>query len=73
MGLGSIVTKPDHISNLERRLQSIEDELTKALLHYSTDDLLVADLRRRLLHLRDEIFLHHHEDVEDKRRPKIHH
>ena len=47
--------KPDHISDLERRQQALEEELSKAMLQYSTDDLLIADLKRRRLHLRDEL------------------
>ena len=47
--------KPDHIANLERRQQALEDELSKALLQYSIDDLLIADLKRRKLILRDEL------------------
>ena len=49
------MTKPDHIADLERRQKALEDELTKALLHYSTDDLLITDLKRRRLILRDEL------------------
>jgi hypothetical protein len=49
------VPKPDHISDLERRQQALEEELTKALLQYSTEDLLIADLKRRRLILRDEL------------------
>lgn len=47
--------KSDDIVDLERRQQSLEEELTNALLQYSTDDLLIADLKRRRLHVRDEI------------------
>jgi hypothetical protein len=49
------VPKSDDIVDLERRQQSLEEELTSALLQYSTDDLLIADLKRRRLHVRDEI------------------
>jgi len=49
------VPKPDHISDLERRQEALEEELTKALLQYSTEDLLIADLKRRRLILRDEL------------------
>ena len=52
---GNIVPKPDYIANLERRQQTLEEELTKALLQYSTEDLLIADLKRRRLILRDEL------------------
>ena len=49
------VTKPAHIVDLERRHQALEDEIGNALLHCSTDDLMIADFKRRYLHLRDEI------------------
>jgi hypothetical protein len=49
------VPKPDYIANLEPRQQALEEELTKAMLQYSTDDLLIADLKRRSLILRDEL------------------
>jgi hypothetical protein len=47
--------KPDHIADLEQRQQALEEELSKALLQYSTDDLLIADLKRRRLILQDEL------------------
>jgi len=49
------VTKPDHIVDLERRQKFLEDEIAKALLHCSTDDPMILDLKRRVLHLRDEL------------------
>jgi hypothetical protein len=67
LGSKNIVTEPDHISDPERRLQALEDELTKTLLHYSTDDLLIADLKRRMLHLRDDLERLRHETVGDRR------
>lgn len=63
----TLVTKPAYVSDLERRLQALEDELTKALLHYSTDDLLIVDLKRRKLHLRDELERLRHEAAVDGR------
>ena len=47
--------KPDHIFDLERRKLSLEEELSKALLQYSSEDVLIADLERRRLILRDEL------------------
>lgn len=49
------VSKPDHIFDLERRQQVLEEEIAGALLHYSTDDPMVSDLKRRMLHLKEEI------------------
>ena len=56
-----IMPKPDHISNLERRQRALEEELAKALLRYSADDLMIVDLKRRMFYLRDEINRFHHE------------
>jgi hypothetical protein len=47
--------KPDHIADLERRQKALEDEIAKASLHASTDDPMILDLKRRVLHLRDEL------------------
>jgi hypothetical protein len=53
-----------HIADLER----LEDELDELLIQKSTDDPLIADLKRRKLHLRDEIeWLRH--DAGAKSRP----
>ena len=52
-----------HIGDLERRQRALEEELSKALLQYSTNDLTIADLKRRIFHLRDEINRFRHEAV----------
>ncbi len=53
-----------HLSELERRHQALEDELIEALQHPSTDDLRIAELKRRKLALKDEIErLRHDVDV----------
>lgn len=57
------MTKQAHIAELERRHQALEDEIAEALLHSSTDDLKVVDLKRRKLHLKDEIERLRHEAV----------
>jgi hypothetical protein len=49
------MAKPYHIGDLEWRQRALEEELSKALLQYSADDLMIADLKRRIFHLRDEI------------------
>ena len=51
------IVKPDHIADLERRYQTLKDEIAKALTHTSSDDLMIIDLKRRMLHLRDELAL----------------
>lgn len=61
------VPKPKHITCLERRQRSIEIEIGNALLHCSTDDPMVADLRRRMFHLRDELDRLRQQAVRDRR------
>ena len=43
------------ITELELRYEALEDEITEALLHWSADDLMIAELKRRKLHIRDEV------------------
>ena len=44
-----------HLAELERRHQSLEDELADAMNHPSTDVLKIAELKRRKLLVKDEI------------------
>ena len=44
-----------HLAQLRRRHKQLEDEITDSLQHNSTDDLMISDLKRRKLHLKDEI------------------
>jgi hypothetical protein len=44
-----------HLAELERKHQALEDELNDALAHPSIDDLTIAELKRRKLHVKDEI------------------
>ena len=44
-----------HLATLKRRHKAIEDEIADALRHRSTDDLMISDLKRRKLHLKEEI------------------
>jgi len=64
---GNIVPKPDYIANLERRQQTLEDELAKSLLHCSTDDSMIVDLKLRMLHLRGELERLRHQAAADRR------
>ena len=43
------------LAELERRHKAIENEIAEALAHSSTDDLKIAELKRRKLLLKDEI------------------
>lgn len=44
-----------HIADLQRRHEALEDELAEALIHPSTDDLVIGELKRRKLHIKEEI------------------
>ena len=44
-----------HLAELERRHQALEDQIAEALVHPSTDDLTLAELKRRKLQVKDEI------------------
>ena len=44
-----------HLAELEKRHQALEQEISEALAHPSTDDLKIAELKRRKLHVKDEI------------------
>jgi len=49
------MTTKSHLEELERRHKALEDEITQALAHSSTDDLTITELKRRKLLLKDEI------------------
>jgi len=44
-----------HLAELERRHEALEEEINDALAHPSTDDLKIAELKRRKLQVKDEI------------------
>ena len=44
-----------HLAELEKRHQALENELNDALAHPATDDLTIAELKRRKLVVKDEI------------------
>jgi hypothetical protein len=44
-----------HLAELERRHQALEQEISEALTHPSTDGLQIAELKRRKLQVKDEI------------------
>jgi hypothetical protein len=43
------------LAELERQHKALEHEIAEALAHSSTDDLKIAELKRRKLMLKDEI------------------
>jgi hypothetical protein len=44
-----------HLAELEKRHQALDLEISEALHHPSTDDLRLVELKRRKLHVKDEI------------------
>ena len=44
-----------HLVELERKHKTLESELHEALVHVSTDDLQIAELKRRKLMVKDQI------------------
>jgi hypothetical protein len=44
-----------HLAELQKRHQALEAELNEALNHPSTDDLLIVELKRKKLLVKDEI------------------
>ena len=44
-----------HLAALEQRHEKLDEEITEALAHSSSDDLKIAELKRRKLQLKDEI------------------
>ena len=49
------MTMESHLAELERRHQALEREISDAVAHPGVDDLVVAELKRRKLQLKDEI------------------
>jgi hypothetical protein len=44
-----------HLAELERRHRALDEELSEALAHPSTDALKIAELKRHKLQVKDEI------------------
>ena len=44
-----------HLAVLESQHRALEDEISEALAHPSTDDVKIAELKRRKLQVKDEI------------------
>ena len=67
MDLENILPKPDHIFDLELRQQVLEEEIARAISHCSPDDPMVADLKRRMLHLKEELERFCNKAIADRR------
>ena len=44
-----------HLAELERRHRALEREIDEAIAHPATDDLTIAELKRKKLLVKDEI------------------
>ena len=44
-----------HLAELEKRHEALDQQLSEALTHPSIDDLQLLELKRRKLHVKDEI------------------
>jgi hypothetical protein len=44
-----------HLAELEKRHQTLEQEITEALTHPSADNLKIVELKRKKLLVKDEI------------------
>ncbi len=44
-----------NLSELEAQHRALEQEISDALAHPSTDDSIIVELKRRKLHVKDEI------------------
>jgi hypothetical protein len=49
------MTIKTHLAELERQHKALENEIADASAHGSTDDLKIAELKRRKLILKDDI------------------
>jgi hypothetical protein len=50
------------LAELEQRHRALENQISEALTHPSSDGLLIAELKRRKLQLKDEIARLRHSD-----------
>jgi len=57
------MTTEVHIAELERQHKALEYQIAEALAHSSTDDLKIAELKRRKLLLKDQIERLRHDRV----------
>ena len=49
------MTQQSHLAELERKHQALEREIQDAMSHPGTDDLKLAELKRKKLQLKDKI------------------
>ena len=61
------MTMQAHLSELERKHQALEDEIADAMVHLSSDDLKIVELKRKKLLVKDEI-----RRLRDGAKPSLH-
>ena len=44
-----------HLMELEKRHRALDEEIAEAMMHPSSDNLKIAELKRRKLQVKDEI------------------
>ncbi len=49
------MTIASHLESLVKKHGALESELSEAMAHPSTNDIALTDLKRRKLHLKEEI------------------
>jgi hypothetical protein len=49
------MTSSPHLDQIERKYQSLKDQISEARQHPSISDLELAELKRQKLHLKDEL------------------
>jgi hypothetical protein len=52
-----------HLAELERKHEALETELADAMAHPSVDDSIIIELKRRKLHVKDEIARLRHDET----------
>jgi hypothetical protein len=52
-----------HLAELESQHRALESEISDALAHPSTDDVKIAELKRRKLQVKDEIVRLQHTNI----------
>jgi hypothetical protein len=49
------MSRENHLATLEQRHDALDKEITREMLYPATDELKLAELKRRKLQLKDEI------------------
>jgi hypothetical protein len=58
------MTATPHLDQIERKYQSLKDQISRARQHPSIDELELAELKRRKLQLKDELEKLRHDEIQ---------